>query len=78
MSVQIIDDNAKWIDTGTVDSLTDATIFIRDMQNATKTKIGCIEEIAFQNGWLSAEQLKENIQKMGNSEYRNYIQQLLK
>ena len=48
-----------WLDTGTVDALSDATEFVKVIENRQGIKISAIEEIAYKNGWISEEQLLE-------------------
>jgi len=57
LKVSTFDDGDVWLDTGTIDSLSDATDFVRVMQKRTGQIIGSPEKIAYQNGWLSREQL---------------------
>ena len=57
-----------WLDTGTHESLADATAFVRLLEHQQGLKIGCIEEIAFKNGWIGREELLEQAQLLKNNE----------
>lgn len=77
LSVEVLGDTSKWMDAGTIESLFETSEFVRQQEKTDKSKIGCLEEIAYKNGWISLEKLKENILKMGLSEYRIYLENLL-
>lgn len=77
LSVEVLGDTSKWMDAGTIESLFETSEFIRQQEKTDKSKIGCLEEIAYKNGWISLEKLKENILKMGLSDYRIYLENLL-
>ncbi len=65
-----------WLDTGNPDSLHDASGYIRIIEERTGLKIGCIEEIAFLNGWIDKSQLSSRANKLGNNTYANYLHAL--
>ena len=67
-----------WLDTGTHESLLDAHQFIRTIEHRQGLKISCPEEIAYQSGWISAEQLLDLAQPMAKNNYGKYLMQLLK
>ena len=67
-----------WFDTGTADSLLDASYFIKTLENRHGLKIGCIEEIAHDNNLISTDQLKSLISKMKNNSYSEYLIKKLK
>jgi len=72
LSVQVFDRGTAWLDTGTFDSLHDASEFVRVIEKRQGYKIGCIEEIAFRKGFISDKQLlaiAEEIRKSGYGEY---------
>lgn len=77
LSVEVLSDTSKWMDAGTIESLFETSEFVRQQEKINKNKMGCLEEIAYKNGWISLEKLKENISKMGLSEYRIYLENLL-
>ncbi len=62
-----------WLDTGTVDSLHDASSFVRTIENRQGIKIACPEEIGLEMGWISAEMVLERAQALGKNEYASYL-----
>ncbi len=66
-----------WLDTGTHSSLLDAGNFVRTLQSRQGLQSGCPEEIAFEQGWISAAQLEERSQLYSKTEYGAYLQSLL-
>jgi glucose-1-phosphate thymidylyltransferase len=65
------------LDTGTFDSLSDASEFVRVIEKRQDTKIGCIEEIAYRMGFINKEQLHEIAKKYIKSGYGQYLQKLV-
>ena len=78
LKVELLGRGYAWFDTGTHDSLLDASDFIRAMEKRTGLKIGCIEEIAFYNGWITKQQLKEIGESLKKTEYGQYLIKLSK
>ena len=66
-----------WIDTGTHDSLLEAGNLIRFWEEESKSKIGCIEEIAYNGGWLKKESLIKQLSMLGDSDYLAYLRRLI-
>ena len=66
-----------WLDTGTPNSMHDASAFVRVIEERTGTKIGCLEEISWFNGWISDEDIKRLALMLGKSEYGNYLSNIL-
>lgn len=62
-----------WLDTGTHDSLADASIFVETLEKRTGMKIACLEELAFQNGWIDADKLRELARPMIKNQYGQYL-----
>ena len=77
LQVQTLDNGDVWLDTGTIDSLTDASDFVRVIQKRTVRIIGSPEKIAFTNGWISKEELNTLAQSLKKSGYSNYFTRLL-
>ena len=77
LSVQLLDEKFIWLDTGTVDSLIKAGKFVQKIEKDQGTKIACLEEIAFNNNWLTASEIKRNSLHMKNSSYGKYILKLI-
>ena len=78
LNVSYLSRGMAWLDTGTPKSLHDASSFVRVIEERTGTKIGCLEEIAWRNSWLSDEQLKSQSDKYKNNDYGKYLSGLLK
>jgi glucose-1-phosphate thymidylyltransferase len=76
LHVAVLDSGTAWLDTGTFDSLSDASEFVRVIEKRQGTKIGCIEEIAFRNGFISKEQLLMQAEELKKSGYGNYLKQV--
>jgi glucose-1-phosphate thymidylyltransferase len=68
----------SWMDCGTAESLNDASNYIRVIEQRQGFKIGCIEEIAHRNGWISDAELKDLASSYGSNEYGQYLGQLVK
>jgi glucose-1-phosphate thymidylyltransferase len=62
-----------WLDTGTVDSLAEASEFVKVIEKRQGIKISALEEIAYHNGWIGKEQLLESAQKFGRSSYGEHL-----
>lgn len=75
--VGVMDRGTAWLDTGTFDSLSDASEYVRVIEKRQATKIGCIEEVAYRMGFINDEQLKELVKKYLKSGYGAYLQTLL-
>lgn len=77
LHVGVMDRGTAWLDTGTFDSLSDASEFVRVIEKRQDTKIGCIEEIAYRMGFIVREQLHEIAKKYIKSGYGQYLQKLV-
>ena len=78
LEVGVLDRGTAWLDTGTFDSLQDASEFVSVIEKRQGFKIGCIEEIAFRNGFINEEKLLETASKYGKSAYGNVLKELIK
>lgn len=78
LKVEVLPRGTAWLDTGTFDSLADATNFIRTVQNRQGLSVGCPEEIAWRHGWLSDEQLRDIATPLVKSGYGSYLLGLLR
>ena len=66
-----------WLDTGTHESLLQASHFIQTLDNRQGLKVACLEEIAFNKGWITRDQLQESIDSLQKTKYGTYLQNLL-
>jgi len=73
LKVAIMDRGTAWLDTGTFDSLSDASEFVRVIEKRQGNKIGCIEEVAYRMGFISKEKLAEIAGPLRKSGYGNYL-----
>ncbi|HEX7905942.1 MAG TPA: glucose-1-phosphate thymidylyltransferase RfbA [Chitinophagaceae bacterium] len=78
LKVSVLDRGTAWLDTGTFESLSDASEFVRVIEKRQGTKIGCIEEVAYRNGFINKEQLKELSVQLIKSGYGKYLEGLIK
>lgn len=76
LKVQTLQRGFAWLDTGTHDSLAEASTFIEVIEKRQGLKVACLEEIAFKRGWISAEQLRQIAQPMAKNDYGRYLLQL--
>jgi glucose-1-phosphate thymidylyltransferase len=76
LEVGVMDRGTAWLDTGTFDSLHDATEFVRVIEKRQGLKIGCIEEIAWRMGFISRTQLDEQARLLAKSGYGEYLSSL--
>ncbi len=73
LKVQTFGQGFAWLDTGTHDSLAEASIFVEVIEKRQGLKIACLEEIAFLQGWISAERMRELAQPMLKNQYGQYL-----
>jgi glucose-1-phosphate thymidylyltransferase len=78
LKVAILDRGTAWLDTGTFDSLNDATEYVKVIEKRQGTKIGCIEEIAYRMGFITEAQLLQQADALAKSGYGAYLKQILK
>ena len=76
LKVQTLQRGFAWLDTGTHDSLSEASTFIEVIEKRQGLKVACLEEIAFKRGWISREQLVKAAQPMLKNDYGQYLMQL--
>lgn len=77
LHVSILDRGTAWLDTGTFDSLNDASEFVRVIEKRQGTKIGCIEEVAYRMGYISENDLLQQADALAKSGYGIYLKQVL-
>lgn len=76
LTVTVLERGTAWLDTGTFRSLQDAGEFVRVMEDRTGTKVGCVEEIAWRNGWIDDDRLQLLAQPLMKSGYGRYLADL--
>lgn len=77
LNVTLLDDGFTWLDTGTHESLVDATNFVKTVEEHQHRKIACLEEIAFRQGWISLDQLKDAYEIYKKNQYGAYLKKLI-
>ena len=78
LHVEILGRGNAWLDTGTHQSLSEASSLVEAIQNRQGLQIGCLEEISISNNWINKEELNESIMAMGKSAYALYLKELLR
>jgi glucose-1-phosphate thymidylyltransferase len=78
LNVKLLGRGFAWLDTGTHESLAQASNFIETIQNRQSHQVACLEEIAYRKGWISSEQLLEIAGTMKNNDYGKYLLSILK
>ena len=76
LNVKLLGRGFAWLDTGTHESLQQASSFVETIQNIQGLKVACLEEIAWRNGWLSTEQLQQLAAPMMKNEYGQYLMRI--
>ena len=77
LNVELLGQGFTWLDTGTHESLVDATNFVKTVEQHQHRKIGCLEEIAYLNGWISKEELMEVYEVMKKNQYGQYLKDVM-
>jgi glucose-1-phosphate thymidylyltransferase len=77
LKVQTLGRGFAWLDTGTHDSLSEASTFIEVIEKRQGLKVACLEGIAFRKGWITAEKMRELAQPMLKNQYGQYLLQVV-
>ena len=77
LKVRVFSRGIAWLDTGTHEAMVDASLFIKTIEDRQSLKIACIEEIAYENGWIGPEALRRRAERLKNSGYGRYLLKLL-
>ena len=78
LKVQTLGRGFAWLDTGTHDSLAEATAYIETIEKRQGLKVACLEEIAYNNGWITAERLRQVAEPMRKNQYGQYLLSLIR
>ena len=78
LNAEIIGRGGAWLDTGSIKDFNNTSNFVATIENRQGFKIGCIEEVAYQNKWIKKSQIKKSISFYGNCNYSNYLFDLIK
>ena len=77
LNVELLGQGFTWLDTGTHESLVDATNFVKTMESHQHRKIGCLEEIAYLNGWITREEVMRVYEILKKNQYGQYLKDVL-
>ena len=77
LNVELLGQGFTWLDTGTHESLVEATNFVKTMEDHQHRKIACLEEIAYLNGWISREEVLEVYEELKKNQYGQYLMDVL-
>jgi len=77
LKVEVLGRGFAWLDTGTHDSLMDASVFVQTVEKRQGFKIACLEEIAYVNGWINKKQVLSQAEALGKTAYGKYLSQLV-
>ena len=77
LNVQLLGRGFAWLDTGTHESLHEAASFVKTIEHIQNLQVACLEEIAWRNGWLSSDKLRELAKPMKKNEYGQYLLRLI-
>jgi glucose-1-phosphate thymidylyltransferase len=78
LNVEVLGRGFAWLDTGTHESLLEASMFVQTVEHRQGLKIACLEEIAWRNGWLSSEEVLERAAPLAKNGYGQYLQALVR
>ena len=78
LTVEMLGRGFAWLDTGTHESLLEASHFVHTIEHRQGLKVACLEEIAFNSGWITPEKLRDQAEKLKKTGYGQYLQKLLK
>lgn len=77
LNVELLGQGFTWLDTGTHESLVDATNFVKTVETHQHRKIACLEEIAYLNGWISKEEITQRYEMLKKNQYGQYLKDVL-
>lgn len=76
LNIELLDNNFFWLDTGTHNSIIEASAFIQSVEQKENIKVGCIEEVAYKQNFISKKDLKDCINQYGDNEYSEYLKRI--
>lgn len=77
LNMELLGQGYTWLDTGTHESLMDASVFVRTVEDHQHRKIGCLEEIAYLKGWITKEKVLEVAEKLKKNQYGQYLKDVI-
>jgi glucose-1-phosphate thymidylyltransferase len=77
LTAEIIGRGGAWLDTGSIENFNDTANFVASIENRQGFKIGCLEEIAFNNNWINKKTIKDSINFYGNCDYSKYLNSII-
>ena len=77
LNVSLLDEGFSWLDTGTPESILDASNLIRTIEKRQGLKISCLEEIAFKNNLIGKDKIRDQVKKFSKSSYGTYLGKIL-
>ena len=77
LQLRELSESTAWMDCGTVDSMNEAANYVRSVEESISFKIGCIEEIAYRQGWIDKMQISTLAKALGNNEYAEYLKNIV-
>lgn len=77
LEYRILRENTVWMDCGTVASINEAANYVKKIEQDTNFKIGCIEEVAFRQGWIGYSEMSDLVRSLGKNEYTKYLMKIL-
>ena len=77
LSVSVLPEGTAWLDSGTFESLHDASSYVRVVEERQGVKVACVEEIAWRHGWISDAELRQQAEQLAKSSYGDYLLKLL-
>ena len=77
LNVELLGQGFTWLDTGTHESLADATNFVKTLETHQHRKIACLEEIAYLNGWITRDQVMKVANQLSKNQYGQYLKDVI-
>jgi glucose-1-phosphate thymidylyltransferase len=78
LKVEVLPRGTAWLDTGTFNTLHEAGTYVRIIEERQGARVGCVEEVAWRNGWIDSDQLRNIAEKQLSSGYGEYLMSLMR